>query len=234
MWGLGRRRNGFEEFWKAFQDIVLGQGLKRINGNLPARKTGKAIPIRGNSVCKRTGAWGALAYPRITRKFGTVRVEDVRIEWWEMSLERKGSEAVVCWKLALQNKTKQRKEKKTNKQEKQREGDLICRVCLFLWCKYSHLFSSYQWFNNWLTQFLNINNMVLVKWYQRVLPHDWQEPDPLMLRDRSNFLLFPENGSASRHEVCFYGCGVGWANAQGAWKLIGADSQAPIAHQYCP
>lgn len=139
MWRLGRRKSPvLRKFWKAFQDIVLGQGLKRINGNLPARKMGKAIPIRGNSVCRRTGAWGALEYPRITRKFGMVRVEDVRIERWEMSLERKGSEAVVCWKLALKNKTKQRKtkqNKQTNKKNRERETwfvefDCFCGVSI--------------------------------------------------------------------------------------------------------
>lgn len=53
MWDLEEGETVLRELWNVLQEVVLRQGLKRINGNLPARKMGKAILIQGNSVCTK-------------------------------------------------------------------------------------------------------------------------------------------------------------------------------------
>lgn len=125
-------------------EIVLELRLKRINRNLPAGKIGKGIPIRGNSMCKSTRVWGGLEYPGIIGEFSMAQVEDVCMERWEMSVERKetrGSSVQGNW-LSKNNK-------------KQKAKTWFVEFALFRGV------NTPIWFQvindkNWLTKFLSI------------------------------------------------------------------------------
>lgn len=111
---------------------LLEQDL-RINRNVAARKTGKGILIIGNNICKRIGH---KRFWNIQGSVGSSACAGGRCahEEWEMNLEGKWPRGRGVLGNQLPKKGKTYIEKK----------DLICTVCPFLWCTYSHLISSYQ------------------------------------------------------------------------------------------